>query len=111
MTIVDTTLIIEQLTASLPGSADYTVPAGTTAKIVHAVATNIHASNSALLTVNIADAGGTDSVYIDARAIPVGKSYLCPEIVGMNLKSTDELKAFSDATTQINLRISIRETS
>ncbi len=111
MPIVDTTVPIEQLPASLPGSADYTVAASTTAKIVHAVATNIHASNSALLTVTIADAGGDDSVYIDAKAIPVGKSYLCPELVGQNLKSTDEIKAFSDATSQINLRISIRETT
>lgn len=97
---------IEQLAVS-PGGTVLTVPATTTAQIVSAVANNIDATNATGFTVQVNSGGGLKS-YISNRKVPAGRSYLCPEILGMVLETGDIIQAFAETASDINFKVGFK---
>lgn len=106
MAIRTVTAQIEQL-AVTPGAAIYTTPGLTTSTITQAVAKNTDTSNVVNLVVEVNSGGGLEE-YIN-KNIPAGESYLCPEITGLGLETTDIVQAFAGSASDINLKLTIKE--
>lgn len=92
-------------------TTQYTAPAATRAIIDKATVTNTTTS-TATITVSIVPASGTASDanrVIATRAIAVGETYTCPEMVGHILEPGGFISTLAGTASALALRISGRE--
>jgi len=92
-------------------TTQYTAPTGTRTIIDKATVTNTSASNAAY-SVNLVPSGGGASdanLVIDARAIAVGETYTCPELVGHILEPGGFISTLASAASSLSIRFSGRE--
>lgn len=89
----------------------YISPDGTRSIIDKCTVINTSASN-VTFSANLVAASGTASdanLVIDARAIAVGETYTCPEIVGHILEPNGFISTLAGSASALSLRISGRQ--
>jgi predicted phage tail protein len=92
-------------------TTQYTTPLGTKTIIDKATVTNTDVASRAF-SVHLVPSGGTASnsnLLINTRAVAVGETYMCPELIGQILTNGDFLQTFASAGAALTLRISGRE--
>jgi hypothetical protein len=92
-------------------TTQYVSPVGTRTIIDKCTVVNTSAANVAF-SANLVAASGAASdanLVIDARAIAVGETYTCPEVVGHILEPNGFISALASAGSALALRISGRQ--
>ena len=108
---VTATVLVPPLQMQATQTTQYSVPTSTKAIIDKATVTNTD-TVSRTFSVNLVTSGGSASnanLVIDARAVAVGETYTCPELVGQVLEAGGFISTIASAASALTLRISGRQ--
>lgn len=104
---------IAATTLGAAASVLYTVPTATTTTLANVSFTNTSGSPVSVTVYNVPSGGspGTGNQVVSAYSIAAGKTYVPPQLIGLNMAAGSTLQALAGTASVVNAQGGVYETS